>query len=52
VGVATIQVQDLALGFDEPHDVLLGPLFEAVQVFLVGIPSLGHVNHITQLMHR
>jgi len=30
VEVATVQVQDFALGFVEPHEDLLGPLFEPV----------------------
>ena len=30
VDIALTQVQDLALGFIEPHEVLLGPLFEPV----------------------
>jgi len=28
VGVASTQVQDLALGYVEPHEVLLGPLLQ------------------------
>jgi len=30
VGVAVTQVQDLALGFVDPHKVLLGPLFKPI----------------------
>ena len=30
VGVAMAQVQDLALGFVEPHEVHLGPLLKPV----------------------
>jgi len=47
--VATIQVQDLVLGFVEPHEVLLRPLLGHGWVSLDGILSLRHVNHITQL---
>ncbi|KAK4828118.1 hypothetical protein QYF61_023916 [Mycteria americana] len=49
LGVALTQVQDLALGLVEPHEVHMGPLFKLVQVPLDGIPSLGHVNHTIQL---
>jgi len=48
-GVASIQVQDLALGLVEPQEVHIGPLLELVQVPLDGIPSLRHVNCTTQL---
>ena len=30
MGVALTQVQDLELGFDEPHEVHLGPLLKPV----------------------
>ena len=43
------QVQDLELGFVEPHEVLLGPLLEPIQVSLDGISSIGCVNHTPQL---
>ncbi|KAK4830491.1 LOW QUALITY PROTEIN: hypothetical protein QYF61_011404, partial [Mycteria americana] len=46
-GVALTQVQDLALGLVEPHEVHMGPLLELV--LLNGIPSLRCVNHTTQL---
>ena len=46
--VATTQMQALALGFVEPHEVLLGPLHELVRVSLDGILSLKCVNN-TQL---
>ncbi|KAK4825246.1 hypothetical protein QYF61_025645, partial [Mycteria americana] len=49
LGVAPTQVQDLALGLVEPHDVHTGPLFQLVQVPLDGIPSLRRVNCTTQL---
>ncbi|KAK4822567.1 LOW QUALITY PROTEIN: hypothetical protein QYF61_016136 [Mycteria americana] len=49
LGVAPTQVQDLALGLIEPHEVHTGPLLQLVQVPLNGIPSLRHVNHTTQL---
>ncbi|KAK4829865.1 hypothetical protein QYF61_007257 [Mycteria americana] len=48
-GIAPTQVQDLALGFVEPHEVHMGPLLKLVQVPLDGIPSLRHVNCTTQL---
>jgi len=38
-GVALTQVQDLALGLVEPHEVHTGPLLKLVQVPLDGIPS-------------
>ena len=38
VGVALTQVQDLALGLVEPHEVHKGPLLKLVQVPLDGIP--------------
>ena len=44
VDIALTQVQDLALGFIEPHEVLLGPLFKPVYVPLDGIPPLGHID--------
>ncbi|KAK4816418.1 hypothetical protein QYF61_016854 [Mycteria americana] len=49
LGVALTQVQDLALGLVEPHEVRTGPLLELVQVPLDGIPSLRRVNCTTQL---
>ncbi|KAK4810846.1 hypothetical protein QYF61_008818 [Mycteria americana] len=48
-GVALTQVQDLALGKVEPHEVHMGPLLELVQVPLNGIPSFWRVNSTTQL---
>ena len=48
-GVAPTQVQDLALGLVEPHEVHTGSLLELVQVPLDGIPSLRRVNRTTQL---
>jgi len=48
-GVAPTQVQDLALGRVEPHEVLADPLLKLIQVPLDDIPSLRHVNHTTQL---
>ncbi|KAK4820335.1 hypothetical protein QYF61_024873 [Mycteria americana] len=49
LGVAPTQVQDLALGLVEPHEVHMGPLHQLVQVPLDGILSLRHVNCTTQL---
>ena len=48
-GVAPTQVQDLALGLVEPHELRMGPLPELVRVPLDGIPSLRRVNRTTQL---
>ncbi|KAK4830883.1 hypothetical protein QYF61_013812 [Mycteria americana] len=49
LGIALTQVQDLALGLVEPHEVHTGPLLQIVQVPLDGIPSLRRVNCTTQL---
>ena len=49
LGIALIQVQDLALGLVEPHEVCIGPPLKPVQVPLDGIPSLQCVNRTTQL---
>ena len=49
VGVAVTQVQDLALGCVEPHEVLLGPLPQPVLVPLDGILFLRCVNCLPQL---
>jgi len=49
VGVVLTQVQDLALGLVEPHEVHTGPLLKLVQVPLDGIPSFWCVNCTTQL---
>jgi len=46
--VALTQVQDLALGLVEPHEVHTGPLLELVQVPLDGILSFWCVNCTTQ----
>jgi len=48
-GVDMTQVQDLTLGFVEPHDVHLSLLLTSAYVSLDGIPSLRCVNHTTQL---
>lgn len=45
---ASTQVQDLAFGFVDPHDVLLGPLLKPIQVLLHGILSLWYVDHTPQ----
>ena len=47
--IATTQVQDLALGFIEPNEVLLGTLLEPVWVTLNGISFFGCVSYTTQL---
>jgi len=49
VRVFMIQMQDLALGLVDPHEVHIGPLLELVQVLLDGISSLRCVDCITQL---
>ncbi|KAK4831361.1 hypothetical protein QYF61_017492 [Mycteria americana] len=49
LGIALIQVQDLALGLVELHEVHMGPLLKPVKVSLDGIPSLRHANCTTQL---
>ncbi|KAK4828525.1 hypothetical protein QYF61_026947 [Mycteria americana] len=46
---AVLQVQDLAFGLVEAHEVHTGPLLELVQVPLDGILSLRRVNCTTQL---
>ncbi|KAK4827796.1 hypothetical protein QYF61_021788 [Mycteria americana] len=48
-GIAPTQVQDLALGLAEFHEVHTGPPLKPVKVPLDGIPSLQHVDHTTQL---
>ncbi|KAJ7415259.1 hypothetical protein WISP_78996 [Willisornis vidua] len=47
-GVALTQVQDLAFGLAELHEVWTGPAFQPVQMPLDGIPSLQCVNCTTQ----
>jgi len=49
VGVASTQMQDLALGLVEPHEVHTGPFLELVQVPLDAIPSFSCVSCTTQL---
>jgi len=49
VGAATTQMQDLALGIVESHEVHLGPLLESVWVSLNGILSLWHADHTMQI---
>ncbi|KAK4829697.1 hypothetical protein QYF61_006072 [Mycteria americana] len=48
-GVALTQVQGLALGLVEPHEVHMDPLLKLVKAPLDGLLSLSHVNCITQL---
>ena len=45
VGIVTAQLPDFALGFLEPHEVLLG----SDRVSLDSIPSFRFVDHILQL---
>ncbi|KAK4830147.1 hypothetical protein QYF61_008635 [Mycteria americana] len=47
--IAPTQVQDLALGLAELHEVHTGPPLKPVTVTLDGIPSLQCVDHTTQL---
>jgi len=47
--VAPTQVQDLALGLVEPHEVHTGPPLQLVRVSLGDIPSFWCVNCTTQL---
>lgn len=42
-------MQDLALGFVEPEEVLLGSLLKPVYVSMDGIPSFECVNHTAWL---
>ena len=49
LGIAPIQVQDLALGLVEPREVHTDPLLKFVQVPLDVISSLRRVNCTTQL---
>ena len=49
VGVASIEVQDHALGFVESCEVLVGPQLKPVYVSLDGFSSLRHVNCTSQL---
>ncbi|KAK4816838.1 hypothetical protein QYF61_023902 [Mycteria americana] len=49
LGATPTQVQDLALGLVEPHEVHTGPLLQLVQVPLDDIPSFWCVNCTTQL---
>ena len=44
MGVALTEVQDLALGFVEPHELHLDPLLKPVYVPLDGIPSFRCVD--------
>ncbi|PKU42315.1 rna-directed dna polymerase from mobile element jockey-like [Limosa lapponica baueri] len=48
-GIAMSQVQDLALGLVELHEVHMGSLLKPVQVPLDGIPFFQRVDHATQL---
>ncbi|RMC15238.1 hypothetical protein DUI87_07423 [Hirundo rustica rustica] len=48
-GIALTQVQHLALGPVELDEVLLGPLFEFLQVLLDGILSFCCVTYTAQL---
>ena len=44
VGVTLIQVQDLALGLAELHEVGMDPHLKPAQDSLNGIPSLQRIN--------
>lgn len=47
--ISPTQVQDLGLGLVQLHKVHMGPLLKPVKVSPGDIPSLKHVNFITQL---
>jgi len=48
-GIALSQVQHLAFGLVEPHQVLVGPLLQPVLVPLDGFPSLQCIDCNTQI---
>ncbi|PKU46357.1 rna-directed dna polymerase from mobile element jockey- hypothetical protein [Limosa lapponica baueri] len=48
LGIAVTQVQNLALGLAELHEVCTGLPFKLVWVPLDGIPSFQHVNYTTE----
>lgn len=48
-GITPTYMQDFALALVENHEILMGRPFELIQVPLNGIPSFGHVSHVTQL---
>ena len=48
-GIARTQVQHLALGLIEPHNVLMGPLLLPVHVPFDGFASFCHINCTAQL---
>jgi len=47
--IASVQVQDLALGLVEPHEVHTRPVLQLVQVPLNGVLSFWCVNCTTQI---
>ncbi|KAK4832535.1 hypothetical protein QYF61_023867 [Mycteria americana] len=49
LGIALTQVQNLALGLVELHEVHRGPLLKPVKVPLDGIPSLRNISCTTRL---
>lgn len=49
LGIALMQVSNLALGFVELQEVGIGSPLKTVKVPLDDIPSLQHINHTTQL---
>jgi len=46
-GFAWTQMQDVALGFVEPHEVHIGQPLKPVQVPLDGIPSLQPIGQVS-----
>jgi len=48
--VTSTQVQNLALGLVEPHEVYRGPLLKLVQVPLDGISSLRPVKPLSHIL--
>lgn len=50
LGVVPIQVQDLTLDLVELHEVSMGPHLKPIKACLDGIPSIQHLDRITQLV--
>ena len=50
--IALTQVQDIALGLVQHHEVCTGPLLKPIQVSLDGIPSLQHVYFTYDKTHN
>ena len=50
VGVATNQVQDIVLGFPEPHEILLGPLLSLSRSVWMASHPLGMLTTLHSLV--